>query len=152
MKVRALALVVALALASPLMACSSTGQSDDDGSATASATTSADSEEFDSVATYGGQWRGTVEATAESGYGTISGAETMLDIYLNEDGTCSIEPVEEHDDLLTAEGTWTGDESSITLSVDGQEIVLTVIDMNTLEADAADFGISGFDTLDLVYY
>lgn len=147
MKTRVFTLIAALALASPLIACSPS-QTGSSGSSTASA----DSEEFDGVATYSGQWRGTVEATAESGYGTISGTETMLDIYLNEDGTCSIEPAEAHGDLLAGEGTWTSDESSITLSVDGQEIVLTVIDMNNLEADPSDFGISGFDTLELVYY
>ena len=109
---------------------------------------------FDAYAFYGGQWRGSVSgAGGETPYGTSNTPEPMLDIFINEDGTCSVEPLEAHKDLLTEEGTWSAsDESSITLSLPSGDIVLTTIDDMTLEATASDFDIDGFDTMELVLY
>ena len=39
----------------------------------------------------------------------------MLDVNLNEDGTCEVKPLEAHADLLTDTGTWEGTEDEITL-------------------------------------
>ena len=109
---------------------------------------------FDAYAVFGGQWRGSVEGAGDqTPYGTNNGAEPMLDVYLNEDGTCSVEPLEAHKDLLTEEGTWSADDAaSVTLSLPSGDITLTAVDDITLEADPTAFGIEGFDVLTLVLY
>ena len=139
---------LALTLAFPLVGCSDSTTTD-----TASDTTTTSEEsDFDAVEAYWGQWHGYVEITGESIYGTTGGAESMLDIYLEEDGTCSVEPVDAHADLLTDEGTWEGTETEITLHLSSGDIVLTVVDSVTLEGDAADFDIADFDTIQFDFY
>lgn len=110
--------------------------------------------DFDAYAFYGGQWRGSVSgAGGQTPYGTNNTPEPMLDVFVNEDGTCSVKPLEAHKDLLTEEGTWSAtDGSSITLSLPSRDIVLTTIDDMTLEATASDFGIDGFDAMKFALY
>lgn len=107
--------------------------------------------EFDAVQEYYGQWHGYVETTGESVYGTAGGVESMLDVYLEEDGSCSVEPTEAHADLLTDEGTWEAEEGKITMHLTDGDIVMTVTD-DTAEAAAADFGIADFDTILFDFY
>lgn len=99
-----------------------------------------------------GQWHGSVAITGTSVYGTTGGEEAMLDVYLNEDGTCTIEPVEAHADLLTDEGTWTSTDSEITLKVAKGDITLKIADKDKLEGTASDFDIADFDTINFDYY
>ena len=142
------ALVCALGL--PLVGCSGTA-----GSGTASEGDSAAQEQtsdFDAVEAYWGQWRGSVETTGESIYGSTSGNEQMLDVNLEQDGTCSVEPLEAHADLLTDEGTWEGTESEIVLHLSSGDITLSVVGSNALEGNAADFDIADFDTINFAFY
>lgn len=151
-KQKLIALFSAAALCVPLTlgACGSADTSASD--ASSETTASASSDDFDAVTFYTGQWRASVETSGSTVYGNVSGSEAMLDVYCNEDGTCSVEPVEGHEDLLSAEGTWEGTETELTLTIDGSEIVLTVVDDTSLTGDPTDFGIEGFDTLDFVLY
>ena len=77
----------------------------------------------------------------------------MLDVILNDDGTCEVKPLEAHADLLTDTGTWEGTESDVTLTLSkGTTIKLTVVDQATLTGNAADFGIADFDTINFDFY
>jgi len=152
---------LALALATSLAACgsgSSASTATDAGSsteATATDTTASSDSGFDAVDFYyadGSFWRGSVETTEATAYGTAGGTEAMEDIAFLEDGTCTLTPCSGHEDLLTGEGTWEGDASSVTVTIDGAEIVFTAVDDNTLSANAADFGIEGFDVVTFVLY
>ena len=141
---------LACALSLPLVGCGSTGTSSSTGeTGTAAASESGD---FDAVEAYWGQWRGSVEISGESIYGTTSGNEQMLDINLAQDGTCTVEPLEAHADLLTDEGTWEGTESEITLHLSDRDIVLKVVSSAALEGTASDFDIADFDTIDFAFY
>ena len=140
---------LALALCFSVVACDSSSSSSD--SSSDSSTTEEESD-FDAIEAYYGQWRGSVETTGETVYGTAGGTEPMLDVYLEEDGTCSVVPLESHADLLTDEGTWEGTEEEITLHLSSGDIVLTVIDQATLEADASLFDIADFDIIDFDFY
>lgn len=112
----------------------------------------ADAGDFDAVTAYAGQWRGSVKTTGMTVYGNAGGTEQMLDVMLNADGTCEVVPMEAHADLLTDEGTWDGTESEITLHLSDGDITITVIDGVTAEANPADFGIDGFDVLNLDFF
>lgn len=114
--------------------------------------TAASADDFDPTEAYWGQWRGSVKIEGQTVYGTAGGSEQMLDVNLNEDGTCTVEPLESHADLLTDEGTWEGTESEITLHLSGGDIVLTVVDSSSLEGNAADFDIADFDTINFAFY
>lgn len=109
-------------------------------------------EGFDAVEAYYGQWRGSVEITGQTVYGTAGGNEAMLDVNLNEDGTCEVVPLEAHADLLTDEGTWEGTEEEIVLHLSSKDIVLTVVDSAKCEADAAEFDIADFDVLNFDFF
>lgn len=165
------ALMLAIALATPLAACSSSDSSDtdsDDSETTEEESTDEESDEstddesddadessddeFDAVYFYEGMWRGSVETTAESAYGDTAGTESMLDVYVYEDGTCEVIPLEDHADLLTDEGTWEGTETELTLHLSDGDIVLTVVDDITLTGDPTDFDIDGFDEITFVLY
>ena len=150
-KIEFIALAAAAMLALPLTLGGCNGTTSDT-PATGGSTEEQSSSDFDAAAFYTGQWRASVETSGNSVYGNVSGTEPMLDVICNEDGTCSVEPVEGHEDLLTAEGTWEGTESQLTLSVDGKEIVIDVVSDTALEGDPTDFGIEGFDTLDFVLW
>lgn len=139
---------LACALSLPLVGCGGTPAA----TSTDGATSESQSSEFDAVEAYWGQWRGSVETTGESIYGSTSGNEQMLDIYLEQDGTCSVEPLEAHADLLTDEGTWEGTESEIVLHLSSGDITLTVSASNALEGNAADFDIADFDTINFAFY
>lgn len=153
MKKQIVTVAAACLLALPLTACGTSSSSSSSTATTTAATSAAASSDFDAVAYYQGQWRGSVKTTGESVYGTVGGEEQMLDIYFNEDGTCSVEPLEAHKDLLTAEGTWEAtDDQSVTLTVDGKEITLTTVNDTTLEGDPTLFDIAGFDTITFVLY
>lgn len=146
----------------PLVGCggsSSSTSTDTSSSSSATTTTttsdsssSTSSSDFDANAFYVGQWRGSVEITGQTVYGTAGGTEQMLDVIINEDGTCEVTPLEAHADLLTDTGTWEGTEDELTLHLTDKDITLTVVDKATLEGNAADFGISDFDTIDFDFY
>lgn len=115
--------------------------------------TSLSSGDFDAAKFYAGKWRGAVEVSGTSVYGTTSGSESMLDVNVEEGGTFTIEPLEAHKDLLATDGTWEGSDSELTLAtVDGKQIKLTVVDDTTLSANPADFGIDDFDKITFVLY
>ena len=153
--------LLAATLCMPLAACggSSSGSSSSSAttsstSATSSSSSSKDSSssEFDANKAYAGQWRGSVKITGQTVYGTAGGTEAMLDVNLNDDGTCEVKPLEAHADLLTDTGTWEGTEDEITLHLSSKDITLKVVDKNTLEGNAADFDIADFDTIDFDFY
>lgn len=146
-----LAAACALAISMPLVGCGGNG-----GGGTASTgddtAQSQSSGDFDAVEAYYGQWHGYVEITGETVYGTSGGVETMLDVYLEQDGSCTVEPVEAHADLLTDEGTWEATEGEITLHLSSGDIVMTVTGEENAEANAADFDIADFDTILFDFY
>lgn len=153
--------LLAATLCMPLAACggSSSGSSSSSAttsstSATSSSSSSKDSSssEFDANKAYAGQWRGSVKITGQTVYGTAGGTEAMLDVNLNDDGTCEVKPLEAHADLLTDTGTWEGTEDQITLHLSSKDITLKVVDKNTLEGNAADFDIADFDTINFDFY
>lgn len=144
-----LAGVLACALSMPLMGCN--GTSTNGGGTTTDDAAQSQSGDFDAVQEYYGQWHGYVETTGESVYGTAGGVEPMLDVYLEEDGTCSVEPTDAHADLLTDEGTWEGVEGEITLHLSSGDIKMTV-DGDVASANAADFDIADFDTIKFDFY
>ena len=145
--------VLALAFSLPMAGCSSTSSSTTDTGSTTEATESTeDDDDFDAVAFYEGQWRGSVEITGETIYGSTTGSEQMLDIILEADGTVTVTPLEAHADLLTDEGTWEGTEDTLTLHLSDRDITLTVTGSASMEGDAADFDIADFDTIDFDFY
>ena len=101
---------------------------------------------------FAGQWRGSVEVTGETVYGTAGGNEQMLDVIFAEDGTVEVVPLEAHADLLTDSGTYEGTESEVTLHLSSGDITLTVVDNATMSGNAADFGIADFDTINFDFY
>ncbi|WP_455138771.1 hypothetical protein [Thermophilibacter sp.] len=141
---------LACALSAPLIGCDG-GQAATPNTTGDDATTS-QSGGFDAFAAYWGQWRGSVSTTGNTIYGNTSAKEQMLDINLEQDGTCTVEPLEAHADLPSDEGTWEGTESEITLHLSSGDIALTVVDQATLEGNAADFGIADFDTIQFDFY
>lgn len=146
-----LAAACALAISMPLVGCGGTGGGGtaNTGDDTAQSESGGD---FDAVEAYYGQWHGYVEITGETVYGTSGGVETMLDVYLEQDGSCTVEPVEAHADLLTDEGTWEATEGEITLHLSSGDIVMTVTGEENAEASAADFDIADFDTILFDFY
>lgn len=117
-----------------------------------SSSSSSSSSDFDANAFFVGQWRGSVQTTGETVYGTAGGTEAMLDVICNEDGTCEVQPLESHADLLSDTGTWEGTESELTLHLSSKDITIKVVDDTSLQGTASDFGIDGFDTIDFVLY
>lgn len=142
-------LATAVALALPVAGCSGT---DATTGTTDGTTSTSSSDDFDAVEAYWGEWRGSVETTGTSVYGTTGGSEHMLDINLAEDGTCTVEPVEAHADLPSDSGTWDGTESEIVLHLSGGDVTLTVTSATKVEGNAADFGIADFDTINFDFY
>lgn len=147
-----LAGLLAATLAMPLAACggSSAGTSTSGGSTT---TTSAAKGDFDANETYVGQWRGYVEMTGQTVYGTAGGSEQMLDVNFAEDGTVTVEPLEAHADLLEDSGTWEGTAEEVTLHLEkAGDIKLTSAGKDKLEGDAHAFDIADFDTILFDFY
>ena len=144
----AIAVALTLSVGLPLAGCSGNTTTSDD-SSTAQGEESSD---FNAVEAYWGQWRGSVETTGQSVYGNTSGSEAMLDINLEQDGTCTVEPLASHADLLTDEGTWEGTEETITLHLSSGDIVLTMTGSATCEGDASLFDIADFDTINFDFY
>ena len=148
-----LAGLLAATLAMPLAACggSSAGTSTSGDSGTT--TTSAQSSDFDANKFYAGQWRGSVEMTGQTVYGTAGGFEQMLDVNFADDGTCTVEPLEAHADLLNDKGTWEGTADEVTLHLDkAGDIKLTSAGKDKLEGDAHAFDIADFDTIKFDFY
>lgn len=142
---------LACALCLPIVGCG--GQpAKGDAPAKNDAPAAEQSADFDANKAYAGQWHGSVAITGTSVYGTTGGSESMLDVYLEDDGTCSVEPVEAHADLLKDEGTWEGTPEQITLHLTDGDVVLTVVDDAVVEGQAADFGIADFDTISFDFY
>lgn len=152
MKQKALVLAVVAALAMPLAACgNSTAAGTDSGSSTTTSSSSSDSKTKD-ASYYAGQWRGSVETTGQTVYGTAGGSEPMLDVFLNEDGTAETKPCKNHEDLLTATGTWELDGDTVKLTLDGKDIAMKIENDNAMSADPTDFGIDGFDSINFALY
>ena len=108
--------------------------------------------DFDYVGFYTGQWRGSVEVTGETVYGTAGGNEQMLDVVFDDQGGVTVTPLEAHADLLTDSGTYEGTAESVTLHLGSGDITLTVVDSATMQGNAADFGIDVFDTINIDFY
>ena len=148
-----LAGLLAATLAMPLAACggSSAGTSTSGDSSTPAA--SAAKGDFDANETYVGQWRGYVEMTGQTVYGTAGGFEPMLDVNISDDGTCTVVPLEAHADLLNDKGTWEGTADKLTLHLEkAGDIELTSSGKNSLEGDAHAFDIADFDTIQFDFY
>lgn len=146
---------LAMALSMPLVACgnASSGTSSNSGTTTATEQKSdTKTSDFDANGFYAGQWRGSVEMTGQTVYGTAGGTEQMLDVFLNEDGTAETKPCKNHEDLLTATGTWTLDGDTVTLELDGKTIAMTIENDNAMSADPTQFGIDGFDSIEFALY
>ena len=102
---------------------------------------------------FAGQWRGSVEVTGETVYGTAGGNEQMLDIIFADDGTVEVVPLAAHADLLTDSGTYEGTQADgVTLHLGSRDIYLTVVDSATMQGTASDFDIDGFDTINFDFY
>lgn len=148
--------LLSVALCAPLAACGgsgASGSSTDTSTDTGTSASTDSSSSFDAASFYAGQWRGSVEITGQTVYGTAGGNEQMLDVVLDKDGTCEVTPLAAHADLLTDTGTWKGTESEVTLTLSkGATITLKVVDQATLSGNAADFGIADFDTIDFDFY
>lgn len=146
--------IVALGLSALLVlslaACGGTSAASS-GTASSSASQS-QSSDFDADSFYVGQWRGSVAVTGTSVYGTTGGTEAMLDIFLNDDGSCEVKPLESHADLLSDSGTWEGTDSELTLHLSKGDVKLKVIDKSTLEGTASDFDIADFDTITFDFF
>lgn len=152
MNKKLVAVAMAATLALPLVACggSSTGSTTTTGSG--AATTSSSAKEKD-AAYYAGTWRGSVATTGTSVYGTTGGSEQMIDVILNEDGTCETKPCKNHEDLVTDTGTWELDGTTVKVKLSGgTEATLTIENDNAMSADPKDFGIDGFDQIDFALY
>ena len=150
---------LAMALSMPLVACgnASNGTSSNSGTTTAteqkSDSKSDSKSDFDANKFYAGQWRGSVEMTGQTVYGTAGGFEQMLDVNLAEDGTCEVVPLEAHADLLNDKGTWEGTADKLTLHLEkAGDIELTSSGKNSLEGDAHAFDIADFDTIQFDFY
>ena len=142
----------AAALVLALAACGGNGGSSapasDGGYAPAPEATAAETD----YSFFAGQWRGSVEVTGETVYGTAGGNEQMLDVVFDDQGGVTVTPLEAHADLLTDSGTYEGTETSVTLHLSSGDITLTVVDSATMQGNAADFGIDGFDTINFDFY
>lgn len=150
---------LAMALSMPLVACgnASSGTSSNSGTTTAteqkSDSKSDSKSDFDANKFYAGQWRGSVEMTGQTVYGTAGGFEPMLDVNISDDGTCTVEPLEAHADLLSDKGTWEGTADKLTLHLEkAGDIELTSSGKNSLEGDAHAFDIADFDTIQFDFY
>ena len=86
-KQKAFVLAVVAALAMPLAACGNSGSSTSTDTKSETTTTQSSSSSSDSktkdASYYAGQWRGSVETTGQTVYGTAGGTEPMLDVFLN---------------------------------------------------------------------
>lgn len=146
---------LAMALSMPLVACgnASGGTSSNSGTTTATEQKSDSKSDFDANKVYAGQWRGSVEMTGQTVYGTAGGFEPMLDVNISDDGTCTVEPLEAHADLLNDKGTWEGTADKLTLHLEkAGDIELTSSGKNSLEGDAHAFDIADFDTIQFDFY
>ena len=156
MNKKLVAVAMAATLVLPLAACggSSTSTStSDSSSSSASATSSSNSSSGKDMAYYAGTWRGSVATTGTSVYGTTGGSEPMLDVILNEDGTCETQPCKNHEDLLTDTGTWELDGSTVKISFSsGKTATMTIENDNAMSGDPTEFGIDGFDSIDFALY
>lgn len=147
---------LAMALSMPLVACgnASSGTSSNSGTTTATEQKSdTKTSDFDANGFYVGQWRGSVEMTGQTVYGTAGGFEQMLDVNISDDGTCEVVPLEAHADLLNDKGTWEGTADKLTLHLEkAGDIELTVSGKANLEGDAHAFDIADFDTIQFDFY
>lgn len=156
-KQKALVLAVAAVLAMPLAACGNSGSSTSTDTKSETTTTQSSSSSSDSktkdASYYAGQWRGSVETTGQTVYGTAGGFEPMLDVNISDDGTCTVVPLEAHADLLNDKGTWEGTADKLTLHLEkAGDIELTSSGKNSLEGDAHAFDIADFDTIQFDFY
>ena len=142
----------AAALVLALAACGGSAAPADGGSADAGSEPAAEASAETDYSFFAGQWRGSVEVTGETVYGTAGGNEQMLDVVFDDQGGVQVTPLEAHADLLTDSGTYEGTETSVTLHLSSGDITLTVVDSATMQGNAADFGIDGFDTINFDFY
>ena len=155
MNKKLVAIAMAVALALPLAACggsSASGSADTD-SSTATSSSSSSSSSSKDASYYAGTWRGSVATTGTSAYGTTGGYEPMLDVILNEDGSCETKPCKNHEDLLTDTGTWELDGSTVKISFSsGKTATMTIENDNAMSGDPTEFGIDGFDSIEFALY
>lgn len=156
-KQKALVLAIAAVLTMPLAACGNSGASTTTDTKSEATTTQSSSSSSDSktkdASYYAGQWRGSVETTGQTVYGTAGGSEQMLDVNFAEDGTVTVEPLEAHADLLEDSGTWEGTADEVTLHLDkAGDIKLTSAGKDKLEGDAHAFDIADFETILFDFY
>ena len=142
----------AAALVLALAACGGSAAPADGGSADAGSEPAAEASAETDYSFFAGQWRGSVEVTGETVYGTAGGNEQMLDVIFDDQGGVQVTPLEAHADLLTDSGTYEGTAESVTLHLSSGDITLTVVDQATMQGNAADFGIDGFDTINFDFY
>ena len=142
----------AAALVLALAACGGSAAPADGGSADAGSEPAAEASAETDYSFFAGQWRGSVEVTGETVYGTAGGNEQMLDVVFDDQGGVQVTPLEAHADLLTDSGTYEGTAESVTLHLSSGDITLTVVDQATMQGNAADFGIDGFDTINFDFY
>ena len=148
-----LAGLLAATLAMPLVACGGSSAGTSTSGDSSAPATSAQSSDFDANKFYVGQWRGSVEMTGQTVYGTAGGFEPMLDVNFADDGTCTVEPLEAHADLLNDKGTWEGTADEVTLHLESAgDITLTVTGKTNLEGDAHAFDIADFDVIQFDFY
>ena len=88
-----------------------------------------------------------METTGQTVYGTAGSTEQMLDVFLNEDGTAETKPCKNHEDLLTATGTWTLDGDTVNLELDGKTITMTIENDNAMSAIYSSAS-SSFDSIE----
>ena len=70
-----------------------------------------------------------------------------------EHGTCTVEPLEAHADLLNDKGTWEGTADEVTLHLEkAGDITLKVTGKANLEGDAHAFDIADFDVIQFDFY
>lgn len=155
-KQKAFVLAVVAALAMPLAACGNSGSSTSTDTKSETTTTQSSSSSSDSktkdASYYAGQWRGSVESTGQTVYGSVGSTEQMLDVFLNEDGTAETKPCKNHEDLLAATGTWTLDGDTVNLELDGKTIAMKIENDNAMSADPTQFGIDDFDSIEFALY
>ena len=70
-----------------------------------------------------------------------------------DDGTCTVEPLEAHADLLNDKGTWEGTADEVILHLEkAGDITLKVTGKANLEGDAHAFDIADFDVIQFDFY
>ena len=95
---------------------------------------------------------GSSTSSASSSSSTTTSSTSTTSSSSSNSSSSEFDANKAHADLLTDTGTWEGTEDQITLHLSSKDITLKVVDKNTLEGNAADFGIADFDTINFDFY